>query len=157
MYRLACKIFMTAASLGCSAANADSLYMKNQRTRSEAVIIAGDAGGNIVTYAMQAAAYKSAGTTLQVSGNCDSACTIYLSLPNSQICVTPAANFRFHAPMAGNMRAKTVAHQFVRGKYPKWVRSWIDSNGGLTAKLITMDFAFSRKHLPVCAMQTAAR
>jgi hypothetical protein len=152
MYKLACKLFMTATLLGSTVATAEE-----ESSAGAHVIIAGDTGGNIVRYALQAAAYQSARSTLQVNGNCDSACTIYLSLPTSQICVTPAANFRFHAPMAGNKRAALAAHDFIRGKYPKWVTSWIDKNGGLTAKLITMDFAFARKHLPICDLQTAAR
>jgi hypothetical protein len=152
MYKLACKLFMAATLLGCTVAKA-----AEDLDTGVQVIIAGDTGGNIVKYALQAAAYKSARSTLQVNGNCDSACTIYLSLPANQICVTPTANFRFHAPMAANKRAALAAHDFVRGKYPKWVTAWIDSNGGLTAKLITMDFAYARKHLPVCDVQTAAK
>ncbi len=152
MFKLACKLFMAATLLGSTVAKAE-----DEPSAGAHVIIAGDTGGNIVKYALQAAAYKSSRATLLVNGNCDSACTIYLSLPAHQICVTPSANFRFHAPMAANKRAALAAHNFVRGKYPKWVTTWIDSNGGLTAKLITMDFEYARKHLPVCDVQTAAK
>ncbi len=166
MYKLVCKIIM-AAVLGAASFSSSQAEEPDQKSKTRLrylttnlgsqVFIAGDTGGNIVKYAMQATAYRNAGSTLHVNGNCDSACTIYLSLPAKQLCVTPGANFRFHAPMATNKRAAAVAHDFVTGKYPKWVLSWIKNNGGLNAKLITMDFTFARQHLPTCATDMAAR
>jgi hypothetical protein len=68
--------------------------------------------------------------------------------------VGQGALFRFHSPSGsadlGNAR------EFMMRKYPAWVRHWIAARGGLSSKLITMDFAYARKFLPNCD-QLAAR
>jgi hypothetical protein len=119
--------------------------------------ISSDQGGSITDYMHQAVLYKNSKTRLRITGTCDSACTLYLTLPRNQLCVSPTAQFRFHAPIADNARAVSTAQRFLMAKYPKWVRDWIGGKGGLTPQLITMDYATSSKFLPVCATIVAAR
>jgi hypothetical protein len=121
------------------------------------VLISADHGGNIIEYALQAAEYKKDKTNLRVVGLCDSACTMYLTLPAEQLCVAPTSQFRFHAPLAANDRARKSAQDFLMAKYPRWVRDWIKYNGGLTTQLIAMDYGTSSKFLATCESVVAQR
>lgn len=73
---------------------------------------------------------------IQISGECDSACTFFLRVPTT--CVYPWALLGFHeAHLAGHpdVRIDLATVDSYR-KYPKIIRQWIDENGGLTSKLI---------------------
>ena len=120
----------------------------------QTVSISANSGGGVVAYAMQAASYRRNNVRVQVTGRCDSACTLYLSLPRNRICVGQGAFFRFHAP--SGTADVSEAQRFMMRKYPGWVRQWIAARGGLSNRLITMDYAYARKFLPDCA-QLAAR
>ncbi len=114
-------------------------------------------GGRIIDFALQAAKYRSAGKQVQFTGQCDSACTLFLGLPQSQICVSPGASFRFHAPTSNNERAAYKAKLYLLKKYPGWVRSYIAQRGGLTHNLITMDYAVASRFVSVCGRTVASR
>src|SRR5918994_3365846 len=60
--------------------------------------IGGDRGGYVVQYALRMLKLKQSGKPVQFAGKCQSACTIYLSLPRSQTCIAPGSSFGFHAP-----------------------------------------------------------
>ena len=36
-------------------------------------------------------------------------------------------------------------------KYPDWVRNWIEVQGGLSSRLIKMDYAYASRFIPSCA------
>lgn len=126
----------TAGSVGASAAGS--------------VSIANNSGGVVAQYALKAAKLKNAGTLVKFSGRCDSSCTLFLGLPKRQTCISPGAYFRFHAPSAGNARAVKVAQSYMMRKYPGWVKAWIQSNGGLNGRLITMDYSYASRFIPSC-------
>ena len=100
--------------------------------------IAGDRGGYVMTYALRMLKLKQSGRQVQFRGSCDSACTLYLALPSSRVCVTPNASFNFHLPYGASAAGNRVATSYMLNSYPGWVRSWITSRGGLSRNLISM-------------------
>ncbi len=116
----------------------------------QTVSIANNFGGNITTFAIEAADYRNAGTLLKFNGRCDSACTLFLGLPPNQICVNQGAYFRFHSPSAASARSEQIAQNYLMRKYPGWVRTWIAQHNGLSHQLITMDYSVASKHMQTC-------
>jgi hypothetical protein len=114
------------------------------------VTISNNPGGNIAVFALSAAEYRNTGTLVKFTGNCDSACTLFLGLPSHQTCVTSGASFRFHAPFGVSGNSQKIAQAYLMRKYPGWVRSWIDRNNGLTRQLITMDYGYAKKFMRTC-------
>ena len=117
------------------------------------VQIAEDSGGEIIQYLLNKVQFRESHTQLQFIGRCDSACTLYLGLPPSQLCLTQDAYFRFHLPIADNAQTVQDAARILLMKYPHWVRSWIKANHGLSTELITMDYAYASHFLKPCATE----
>lgn len=120
------------------------------KPRVKTVTIRANSGGNVARFAIRAAGMRRDGTRVRFAGRCDSACTLYLGLPRDQMCVSPGAKFRFHAPMARSARTVAKAQRFLYAKYPGWVRGWIAANGGLSKRLITMDYSYARNFIKQC-------
>lgn len=116
----------------------------------KSVSISNNSGGVIGSFALQAAEFQAAGTLVKFSGRCDSACTLFLSLPREQTCIGPKAYFRFHAPSARSSRLARTAQSYMMANYPEWVRSWIEQKGGLSRLLFTMDYAYASRFIPSC-------
>jgi hypothetical protein len=119
-------------------------------TNSYADTIRNDTGGYIAVYNTRLAQYIKYGTQIKIAGRCDSACTIYLALPANQICITKQAAFGFHAASARSTKTKNMATKFLLGKYPQWVKNWINSNGGLSNRLITMKYDYAKNFMRSC-------
>lgn len=117
----------------------------------QSISIANNSGGAVGRFVLQAAYLKRSRTSVRFTGRCDSACTLLLALPRSQMCVAPGATFRFHAPMARSQRAAQLAHLYMMRKYPGWVRSFIKRNGGLTRRLVTMDHKYASRFVRPCS------
>jgi hypothetical protein len=115
------------------------------------VNIADDSGGYVAQYAMRMYTLKEARNEVHFEGRCDSACTLFLALPPQQTCVSPGAYFRFHAPSAATADATESVRAYMMRKYPKWVRSWISGQGGLSSQLITMNYAYASRFMRTCA------
>lgn len=109
-----------------------------------------DQGGKIVRYALDVARTRRLGQTVRFSGRCDSACTLYLSLPENQICLMPGASFGFHAPYGSSTHQNEMARDYMMKKYPQWVRDWLAENGGLKANIRRIGHATARKHVRAC-------
>ena len=116
----------------------------------KSVSIFNNSGGKIILFALKLAEYRDAGTLVKFSGRCDSACTLFLSLPKQQTCISPGAYFRFHAPSARSSRSERSAQAFMMTKYPDWVRSWIQGKGGLSSRLFKMDYAYASRFIRGC-------
>lgn len=110
--------------------------------------ISNNSGGSIGMFAIQTMKYKRSGELVRITGRCDSACTMFLSIPN--LCVTANAYFRFHAPRADNPVAAHVAKQYLMKQYPAWVRAFIANHGGLTDRLIVMQYKDIKNHIRTC-------
>ncbi len=110
-----------------------------------------DRGGYVLQYALAMKKLERSRGRVRFAGRCDSACTIYLGLPKSQLCATPASAFGFHLPYGGSARANKMAKNYMLRSYPSWVRSWLNANGGLTTRIKVMRYADVRGHLPQCA------
>ena len=137
------KAFAFSLMLMASTAHSES-------TAPSSVTIANNSGGTIAAFAMDTADYRSSGTQVKFMGRCDSACTLFLSLPSNQTCVSRGASFRFHAPFGVSARAQQSAQAYLMGKYPRWVRAWIKSNNGLSRQLITMNYNYASQFMRSC-------
>jgi hypothetical protein len=143
-----------ALTIGCEGASATPL---GGAMRSHNVLrISNDRGGYVIQYAMRLHKYKEAGTRVEFTGRCLSACTLYLALPRSQTCVARGASFSFHAPYGAGPKGNRITLVYMMNKYPDWVRSWIKSHGGLSGRLITMQYGYASRYLTPCETATAA-
>lgn len=117
------------------------------------ITVNNDPGGNVLGYAVRVLQAKKDGAQVRINGYCASACTLYLHLPSRQLCVGKNASFHFHAPYIMVDGKKTVPKSiksYMMKMYPGWVQSWVNSKGGLTGKLIPMDYNVIRKHIRQC-------
>ncbi|MGX9145476.1 hypothetical protein [Mesorhizobium sp. 128a] len=112
--------------------------------------ISGDRGGYVIDYAIRALKMRRSGTFVRFNGSCDSACTLYLSMPRSKVCITQNASFGFHLPYGVSARGNQVAANFMMKNYPGWVRGWIAKRGGLKSSIATMTYADASRFLPTC-------
>lgn len=112
--------------------------------------IRADFGGEISLYGARVASARERNASVKFGGPCESACTLYLSLPADQLCITKDARFGFHAASGSSKAASETASAFLMAKYPRWVTAWIKRNGGLDAEMIYMDHSYAAKHIDYC-------
>jgi hypothetical protein len=128
------------------------------KRRSQTVSIGNNRGGKILRYAVWANKHRQSGKQVAITGSCDSACTLLLSLPPSQLCLGPRASFRFHSPAARSSRSVAMARSYMMSRYPGWVRSYVSRNGGMrTSRLVTMNHAYASRFIKSCATRVARR
>jgi hypothetical protein len=84
------------------------------------------------------------------NGQCASACTMFLSLNNDRTCIAPGASFVFHRAYGASADMNAWGTEFMIRQYPAWVRDWIARNGGLTDRLIRMDYAYASRFMRPC-------
>jgi hypothetical protein len=116
----------------------------------QAVNIGNERGGYVVDYAARVLKLQQSNAEVRFTGRCDSACTLYLSLPQDQTCIARGAAFRFHAPSASSRYARQAAETYMLKTYPEWVTGWIEAQGGLSSKLMTMNYSYASQHLRPC-------
>jgi hypothetical protein len=129
---------------------------QQQPVKSRFVTISNNRGGYVVDYAIRMEEWKKSGTRVRFAGRCQSACTVYLALPASQACIARGASFTFHAPSGSSASATRYAHIYMMKTYPAWVRSWVSSKGGLTRRLVTMNYAYASRFMRPCGTSTAS-
>lgn len=149
LIRLVLKTLSVYASVGIGLGNATDVIPPPDDF--PVAVITDDNGGRIIDYILRAAYYKEAKIQVEFAGRCDSSCTLYLSLPDEQLCITKDAFFRFHAPVDYWHRIDRGAVNLMMLKYPDWVQSWILSNNGLTRHLIEMDYSYAQQFMKTCA------
>jgi hypothetical protein len=103
--------------------------------------ISSDAGGRIGTYVDQFSEVRNSGERVVIDGACLSACTLVLGIvPRNRICVTRRAMLGFHAAWMPGANGKpvpsAVGTQALWDLYPRNVRRWINSRGGLSSKMM---------------------
>ncbi|RST87665.1 hypothetical protein EJC49_04275 [Aquibium carbonis] len=110
-----------------------------------------DTGGYVIDYALKMRKMERSGRAIRFSGRCDSACTLFLALPEAKACVSRGAAFGFHLPSGSSAGDNRLAANFMLKTYPAWVRRWLAQNGGLTSQLKVMHFDYASRYLPECA------
>jgi hypothetical protein len=101
---------------------------------AETIEVYDNHGGSVAAYNARWSGLAARGVSVRVVGPCKSACTVLLGhIPRSKICVTPNASFGFHLAKREDMT------QLLRQLYPPYIKSWINSRGGLT-----IDFKWMR-------------
>jgi len=103
--------------------------------------ISDDIGGRIGAYVDQYSQVRNSGERVMIDGACLSACTLVLGIvPRNRICVTRRATLGFHAAWMPGPNGKpvpsAVGTQALWDMYPSHVRQWINSRGGLSAKMM---------------------
>ena len=119
-------------------------------TSAQSRTIFSDGGGEVIRYALSAKRLHRRGHLVRFAGRCDSACTLYLSMPRRLTCISPGASFGFHRPYGASARNNAVAARYMMRSYPGWVRRWIRARGGLSSGIRTMPYAYARRHLRPC-------
>ncbi len=117
---------------------------------ASAETVRGNPGGQIVVFALHVDELRAAAEQVRFEGACDSACTLYLSLPADQLCITARASFGFHLPYGVGAQQNAVAANYLISQYPDWVRQWIDAHGGLSHGIIRMGAEEAAEHIPLC-------
>ena len=99
-----------------------------------------DFGGYVEEYKAKYARIRDTGERVIIDGICNSACTLVLGIvPINRICVTPRASLGFHqayydkAWTAGVKVTSAAGTAELMSVYPRSVKAWIASVGGLTA------------------------
>lgn len=121
-----------------------------ERNRSNKIVISHDRGGDLVNYSQRVSRARHNNTHVSFKGKCQSACTMFLSLPAQQTCIARGASFSFHRAYGSNKEMNAWGTRYMLKSYPTWVAQWIDRNGGLSNKLIHMDYSYASKFLPSC-------
>lgn len=116
----------------------------------QVVNIGNERGGYVVDYAARALKLQESNAEVRFTGRCDSACTLYLALPQDHTCIARGASFRFHAPTASSQYARQAAETYMLKTYPEWVTAWIEAQGGLSSKLMTMNYSYASQYLRPC-------
>jgi hypothetical protein len=119
------------------------------------VEIRNDKGGVVIDYAMRVLQLRKEGTSVRVSGRCMSACTLHLSLPENQICITRGAAFGFHLPYGASDGGNRTARDFLYRNYPSWVKAWLEAQGGLSRGMKVMSYRVASRYLKTCPGRTA--
>lgn len=122
-----------------------------QPPRAADIVIRHDNGGSVVSYAQRVTRARQQNMTVQFSGSCQSACTLFLSLPTSQTCLARGASFGFHKAHSATRSANEWGTSYLLKKYPSWVREWIDAKGGLKPGIMRMDYAYASRFMQRCA------
>lgn len=158
MRRLVLCAGMLAGLAGCNQTGPTQIDLNAFRQPFEGGVhtVRSDHGGVILSYAMRVNRYRESGTPVRFDGRCDSACTLYLSLPRSQTCIAPGASFGFHLPFGSSSEGDREAAKYLLRQYPSWVRSWIRSKGGLSRTLKRMSYSHARRFLPRCKNKSPA-
>ena len=118
---------------------------------SAEVRITYDIGGNTDEYKRRVDALRRSGERVIIDGRCNSACTLHLTLPRQQFCVTGRAAFTFHALadiQTGLPRLRETQDLF--SAYPRPIQSWLNQNGGLTHVPVTLHGNAMFRMLPRC-------
>ena len=118
--------------------------------------ISDDIGGRIGAYVDQYSQVRNSGERVVIDGACLSACTLVLGIvPRNRICVTRRATLGFHAAWMPGPNGKpvpsAVGTQALWDMYPSHVRQWINSRGGLSAKMMFLRGKELMSMYPACS------
>jgi hypothetical protein len=142
-----------AANSGADATRAPIAASFGPRS-SNVHVIRNDNGGSVVGYAQAVSRLRQQNAQIVFAGRCASACTLFLAVESSRSCITPGTSFLFHRAYGARRDMNEWATDFMMSQYPGWVRSWIRSQGGLTSRVLRMDYAYASRHMRTCSAST---
>lgn len=98
--------------------------------RPGVIVIGDDIGGNINDHMKFYGRIRQAGIPVRVEGECNSACTLVMTLPREQACIAKTAVFGFHSWATWNGKRMTAdphaTDAALRAYYPDAYRTFID-------------------------------
>ncbi len=150
-----CAIALTSGPVAAGATKIASLAPNTDLSR-RTVSIGADRGGVLIQYGLRMLRWRANRTRVRFNGRCQSACTLFLGLAASQVCISPGASFSFHLPYGSSPRGNRIARDFMMRNYPGWVRSWILSQGGLGSGMKTMAYGYASRFIKPCGSRFAA-
>ena len=86
-----------------------------------AIIIQDDRGGQVGDYIIAVSKAKRIHAQVKIEGDCFSSCTLWLSMPRQDICITPKTKFGFHSTSIPATDGVLMAY------YPQVIKSWLDN------------------------------
>ncbi|MFN4131074.1 MAG: hypothetical protein ACK4GC_14860, partial [Paracoccaceae bacterium] len=110
-----------------------------QAQATSVAVIQKDLGGSMEGRLRTIAKFRSSGTKVEIRGQCASACTMYLGLPNA--CVARSSRLGFHGPQSQYYGISLPPDEFeywsrvMADHYPRAIRNWFLS----VARHTTMD------------------
>lgn len=111
-----------------------------------ALIVRNDLGGSVEERLFMIAALRNEGRRVEIRGQCASACTMYLGLPNA--CVSRASQLGFHGPQSQYYGISLPPDEFeywsriMASNYPPPIAQWFMSQARETTMgLITISGA----------------
>lgn len=99
----------------------------------DTLTIRNDRGGPLVERVKAIERHRKAGTRIIIAGQCYSACTMYLGLPNT--CVLRSSRLGFHGPQSQYYGISLPPEMFdhwsriMAGHYPPQIRTWFMQSG----------------------------
>ena len=120
-------------------------------------LVATGPGGNVIEYARMASNARLRNTNVRFTGQCASACTLFLSVPSTRSCITRGTSFVFHSARGSNRAFNNWGTEYLMTQYPSWVQSWINANGGLDRRLLHMDYRYAAQFIPTCNTRMTSR
>lgn len=95
-------------------------------TTAEPIVIHDNRGGNVVQMIARRNELEASGRPVRISGICNSACTMLVTLPNA--CLTPDASVGFHAPrLPGTTIIPPLVDQLMAMHYRGGIRARWDA------------------------------
>lgn len=124
------------------------------------VVVEQDLGGPIYDYRARVSEYRGRKVSVRIEGDCASACTLLTALPASRVCVGPEARLAFHQaydpadpndPQPSDVENRDDgATALLLRAYPKRLRAWIVTRGGLTSHLLVLQGDVLRSMFRIC-------
>jgi hypothetical protein len=111
-------------------------------------------GGLLMEFIAQKERWIANKTEVQIHGRCESACTVYLSMPKELVCVGKNARIGVHRPWFDRPPGPGLqreADRILLNNYPKWMRQWIKKTGGLKKAIVYVPNSLLNKHVRTCA------
>lgn len=109
-------------------------------------IVRNDLGGSVENRLREIAQLRNSGTRVEIRGQCTSACTMFLGLPNA--CVARSSRLGFHGPQSQYYGVSLAPDQFeywsrvMADHYPGVIRQWFMAEARQTTMgLITISGA----------------
>ncbi|WP_404862453.1 hypothetical protein [Georhizobium sp. MAB10] len=141
---------LLVALLVATASTTGSVQLVHASPSSNHFYVRDDPGGHVALYVIKVNQLIRSNRQVRFVGRCESACTLYLSVPESRACIVENAVFGFHLPYGGDRKANEAAAHMMLSAYPDWVRAWIADQGGLTQRIKSMGYDYARQFLPDC-------